>query len=55
MLTGHMNPLVGLLIVGAVIWSTWNLLRESLNLALHAAPAHVDVRAVYKYWRVCRR
>jgi len=51
LLTGHMwiDPVVGLLIVGAVIWSTWNLLRESLNLALHAAPSHVNVRAVYEY------
>jgi cobalt-zinc-cadmium efflux system protein len=51
LLTGRMwiDPVVGLLIVAAVIWSTWNLLRESLNLALHAAPSHVDVRAVYEY------
>ena len=51
LLTGRMwiDPVVGLLIVAVVIWSTWNLLRESLNLALHAAPAHVDVRAVYEY------
>jgi cobalt-zinc-cadmium efflux system protein len=51
LMTGRMwiDPAVGLLIVAVVIWSTWNLLRESLNLALHAAPAHVDVRAVYEY------
>lgn len=33
---------VSILIAGVILWSTWGLFRESINLALHAAPSHVD-------------
>jgi cobalt-zinc-cadmium efflux system protein len=33
-------------IVGFILWSTWGLLRHSLDLALDAAPEHIDVSAV---------
>lgn len=40
------DPVVSLLIVAAVLTSTWGLFRRSLNLALDAAPEGADVDAV---------
>jgi cobalt-zinc-cadmium efflux system protein len=40
------DPLVSLVIVAVILVGTWGLLRDSLNLALDAAPAGVDVEAV---------
>lgn len=40
------DPLVSVVIVGVILWGTWGLLKDSLNLALDAAPAGVDVEAV---------
>jgi cobalt-zinc-cadmium efflux system protein len=40
------DPLVSVVIVALIVWSTWGLLRESLDLALDAAPKHIDVAAV---------
>lgn len=39
---------VSILIAAVILWSTWGLFRESINLSLHAVPAHIeagDVRA----------
>ena len=46
-----LDPLVSLLIVGVVVYGTWSLLRESVQLALNAVPEHIDVRAVATYLR----
>jgi len=43
------DPVVSLAIVAFVIHGTRGLLRDSLNLALHAVPAGVDLRAVHDY------
>jgi len=43
------DPLVSLLIVAVVVWSTWGLLRDGLDLALDAVPAGVDADAVRAY------
>lgn len=43
------DPLVSLLIVAVVVWSTWGLLRDGLDLALDAVPAGVDPDAVRTY------
>ncbi|MEK8029897.1 cation diffusion facilitator family transporter [Ideonella sp. DXS29W] len=43
------DPLISLGIVAVILWSTWGLLRESLDLALGAVPPHVDARAVRSY------
>jgi cobalt-zinc-cadmium efflux system protein len=43
------DPLASLIIVGVIFWSTWGLLRESLDLAMDAAPAHINVNAVRDY------
>ncbi len=40
------DPLVSVVIVGVILWGTWGLLKDSLNLALDAAPAGMDVEAV---------
>jgi cobalt-zinc-cadmium efflux system protein len=40
------DPTVSLLIVAVITWSTWGLLRDSMRLALHAAPAEIDVDEV---------
>lgn len=40
------DPIVSLLIVAVILWSTWGLLKDSVNLALDAAPRGVDVAAV---------
>ena len=40
------DPLVSLVIVAVILIGTWGLLKDSLNLALDAAPAGVEVEAV---------
>lgn len=40
------DPLVSLAIVAVILLGTWGLLKDSVNLALDAAPAGVDVEAV---------
>src|SRR5690606_36422959 len=40
------DPLVSLLIVVAIMLGTWGLLKDSVNLALDAAPRGVDVAAI---------
>jgi cobalt-zinc-cadmium efflux system protein len=41
-----LDPIVSLLIVAIIVWSTWSLLRESLAMSLKAVPAHIDATAV---------
>jgi cobalt-zinc-cadmium efflux system protein len=50
-LTGWLwlDPLVSLAIVGIIVANTWGLLKESLDLALHAVPAGTDPAAVQAY------
>lgn len=40
------DPILSLLIIAVILWSTWGLLRESLTMALHAVPAGIDPEAV---------
>lgn len=44
-----LDPAVGLLLVVLIVWSTWGLLRESLDLALDAVPTGIDPDAVAQY------
>lgn len=48
LLTGWtiVDPLVGIAIAVMILLSSWELLTESLNLALHAAPKSVDLKAL---------
>jgi cobalt-zinc-cadmium efflux system protein len=43
------DPVVTLLIAAVILASTWGLLRESINLALHAVPEGIDPKAVEAY------
>jgi len=36
------DPMSSLLIAAVIFWSTWGLLRDSLNLAIDAVPRHMD-------------
>ena len=46
-----LDPVVGLLIVVAILLGTWELLRDSVNLMLDAVPAHIDQAGVENYLR----
>lgn len=48
-----LDPLLSLVVVAVILAGTWSLLRESVQLALNAVPAHIDVRAVEAYLRQC--
>ncbi|MGV8918633.1 MAG: cation diffusion facilitator family transporter [Pseudomonas sp.] len=41
-----LDPVVSLLIAALILFSTWGLLRDSVNLALDKVPEHVDVEKV---------
>ena len=51
LLTGWewLDPVVSLIIVGIVLVETWDLLRDSVNLALDAVPEGIDIDAVGAY------
>lgn len=43
------DPLVGLIIVMIILWSTWGLLRDSIRLMMDAIPHYIDNRGIEKY------
>ncbi len=43
------DPLSSLLIAAVIFWSTWGLLRDSLNLAIDAVPRDIDPEAIRKW------
>jgi len=43
------DPLTSLVISLLVIWGTWGLLRDSVNLALHAVPAGIQTEEVQQF------
>jgi cobalt-zinc-cadmium efflux system protein len=49
MVTGWsiLDPLVSVAIVAVILWGTWGLLKDSVNLAIDAAPANIDVETVH--------
>ena len=49
-----LDPVISLVIVAVIVIGTWGLLRESVQLALNAVPANIDVTAVETYLRQCR-
>jgi len=49
-----LDPVISLVIVLVIVFSTWGLLRESMQLALLAVPAHIDVSEVATYLRQCQ-
>jgi cobalt-zinc-cadmium efflux system protein len=44
-----LDPVVSLIINAVIVWGTWGLLKESVNLALDAVPAGIDLDAIRKY------
>lgn len=51
LLTGWawLDPLVSLVIVGVIMWSTWGLLRDALAMSLAAVPPHIEPVEVRRY------
>jgi cobalt-zinc-cadmium efflux system protein len=44
-----LDPAVSLAIGVVIVWGTWGLLRESINLSMDAVPAGIDPQAVESY------
>src|SRR3954462_10156782 len=44
-----LDPVVSLAIGVVIVWGTWGLLRESINLSMDAVPAGIDPKAVESY------
>jgi cobalt-zinc-cadmium efflux system protein len=51
LLTGFawVDPVVSLVVSVVILWSTWGLLRDAMNLALDAVPAGIDPEKVRAY------
>lgn len=51
MITGQLwiDPATSLLVAVIIFVSTWRLLRESLDMALHAVPRHIDMPGVKQF------
>jgi cobalt-zinc-cadmium efflux system protein len=45
-----LDPAVSLVINGVIVWGTWGLLRESVNMAMDAVPPEVDYAGVQRYF-----
>jgi cobalt-zinc-cadmium efflux system protein len=43
------DPVISLAIAAVITWGTWGLLRDSVNLALHAVPQGIEVAEVRQY------
>ena len=41
-----LDPASGILVSAVIVWGTWGLLRDSINLALDAVPSGIDPHAV---------
>jgi len=46
-----LDPVVSLIINVVIVWGTWGLLRDSVNMALDAVPPEVNVATVQNYFR----
>ncbi len=44
-----LDPIVSLVIVAVIVYGTWGLLRDSVNLALDAVPEGIDMNGVKEY------
>lgn len=47
------DPVVSLVITALIIYGTWGIFRDSLNLSLHAVPDNINHDAVEKYLLSC--
>jgi cobalt-zinc-cadmium efflux system protein len=46
-----LDPVVSLLINAVIVWGTWGLLRDSLDMTMDAVPPTIDVPGVQGYFR----
>lgn len=46
-----LDPAISVVIAAVIVWGTWGLLRESLQMALQAVPASIDPEAVENFLR----
>lgn len=46
-----LDPLISLVLVGVILWSTWGLLRDSVAMSLAGVPAGVDIAKIREYLR----
>ena len=46
-----LDPAACLVLSALILWTTWGLLREALNLALDAVPEHINFEEVERYLR----
>jgi cobalt-zinc-cadmium efflux system protein len=42
-----LDPIVSLLIAGAILWATWGLMRDSIAMALDAVPHGIDMTQIH--------
>lgn len=42
------DPIASLLVCAGILWGSWNLIRESVNILLEGTPAHIDAIEVAK-------
>ncbi len=51
LLTGwaRIDPIASLIVSGIIVWGTWGLLKDSVNMVLHAVPAGIEPGAVRTY------
>ena len=47
------DPLMSLLILGVILFGTWDVLREAFDLTMDSAPSQVDVAAVRAFLAAC--
>jgi cobalt-zinc-cadmium efflux system protein len=43
------DPFVSLIISAVIVWGTWDLLRESMNMALQAVPKDIEPEKIERY------
>lgn len=50
-LTGALwiDPVMSFIIIGVILWGTWNLFTDSIDLALDAVPKHINQEEVRNY------
>lgn len=46
-----LDPVISLAIIAVVVYGTWGLLRESMELALNAVPSNIDIDQIDAYLR----
>jgi cobalt-zinc-cadmium efflux system protein len=45
-----LDPVMSLVIAAVIVGSTWGLLRDSVNLSLHAVPSRIDTELIRSYF-----